>query len=432
MIFTLTPQLKTRVYALISIIALVACLPLHFSVETVLSIHKSPNALFELLTYYPNWLEQSPYTFKSFITYVLICILFYIGWLIIEEKEARSKLLYIARAVVRYRLAAAMFAMGIIKLIPIQLPPPTLSDLHTNYGDFLPWKIYYLTNSAALFHHQSYLGFIELLAASALLFRKTASIGAGLALAFLTNVILVNIAYQLNHTLLAIYLFSLAAFVIIYDIPRLFSFFFGKRKVYAAQYKPLWRTKGLSSTRYILKTGFLFVTIFFLFQVYYIKQSSPFPFFANAGLIGKSGFYQVDTFTINGKTIPATRRSEQGWQDVVFEAWNTISIADNKVKQVTILPPKGVALFDNSRYYEYAGSGGRSFYTYTVDTLTKELKLQAANGGNRTFHLHYESPADSILVLTGTNEQQDSIRAKLIKKERKYLIYEGRRKPIKI
>lgn len=426
------PQLKTHVYALISIIALVACLPLHFSVETALSIHKSPKALFELLTYYPNWLEQSSYTFKSFITYVLICILFYIGWLIIEEKEARSKLLYIARAIVRYRLAAAMFAMGIIKLIPIQLPPPTLSDLHTNYGDFLPWKIYYLTNSAALFHHQSYLGFIEVLAASALLFRKTASIGAGLALAFLTNVILVNIAYQLNHTILAIYLFSLAAFVISYDIPRLFAFFLGKQKVYANQYKPTWQAKGFSSIHYTLKTSFLFVTVFFLYQVYHSKQSSPFPFSADAALTDKSGYYQVDTFTINGQTIPVTRDSEQGWQGVVFEAWNTISIADNTAKQIKVLPPKGVALFDNSRYYEYAGSGGRSYYTYTVDTLAKELKLQAANGSHRGFLLHYESPADSILLLRGINERQDSIHAKLIKKERKYLLYEGRRKPIKI
>jgi len=429
---TLTPPLKTRAYAFISIVALVACLPLHFPLETVLSIYKSPKALFELLTYHPNWLEASSYTFKYFVTYLLICTLFYIGWLLIERQEARSKLLYIARAIVRYRLAAALFAMGIIKLIPVQLPAPTLSDLHTNYGDFLPWKIYYLTNSAAKAHHQSYLGLVELLAASALLFRKTASIGAGLALAFLTNVILVNIAYQLNHIVLAIYLFSLAAFVISYDIPRLFAFFFGKKKIYANRYKPSWQANGLFALRYTLKTGFLFTTFFFLYQVYDTKHVRIFPFPAEAGLADKSGFYHVETFNINGKTIPFTRDGQQGWQDVVFEAWNTISIADNAVKNIKILPPKGVPLFDNDRYYEYAGSGGRSYYTYTVDTLTKALKLQAADGSSGTFHLHYESPADSILLLTGTNEQQDTIHVKLIRKEQKYLIQEGRRKPIKL
>src|SRR5690606_19199876 len=43
---------------------------------------------------------------------------------------------YWIRLAVRYRLAVGMFAYGFIKLFPIQMPSPTLSDLNTAYGDF--------------------------------------------------------------------------------------------------------------------------------------------------------------------------------------------------------------------------------------------------------------------------------------------------------
>lgn len=420
-----------QLYALISIPFMAACLPLGFPYATLLRIFTDPQALLELLTYYPDWVKQPLLSIQSTVTYILTCVLFYLIWLVIENNNWRNKLRYIARAAVRYRLAAALFAMGIIKLIPVQLPEPTLSDLHTNYGDFSPWKIYYLTNSAAKAHHQSYLGLIEILAASALLHRKTASLGAGLAIAFLTNVILVNIAYQLQHTIFASYLFILAVFIISYDIPRLFSLFFLRKVARANRFQPIWSNKEIVNIRYALKSGFIMICAFFFWQVYQTRQSNQFPFPAKAGLTEKNGFYVVDSFAINGRVIPPSLNDEERWQDVVLEAWNTVSIRQHRHQSLETSAPSGVPLFDSKRYYEYAGNGGRNYYTYTADTLQRQLTLQTSDGSS-VYHLQYESPQHDILLLRGTNEKQDTIAAKLIKQHRKYLIHEGRRKPIKI
>ncbi|MEH6305472.1 hypothetical protein RYH73_07450 [Olivibacter sp. CPCC 100613] len=415
--------------ALMSIPFLAACLPLNFAFEKLRWIHKNPQVLFDLLTSYPTWLSAPLSDVRTCLIFFLVCLLFYLLWKMVPSQAIGNKLLYAARAIVRYRLAAALLAMGIIKLIPLQLPAPTLSDLHTNYGDFLPWKIYYLTNSAAKAHHQSYLGLIEILAAIALLFRKTASIGAGLALAFLTNVILVNIAYQLHDIVFAVYLFCLAFFVIRIDLARIFHLFFGKGIVHANRYRPIWHDRRLYNLRFTLKVGFVILIAFFLFQIYQAKQQNPFPFKADPGLKGIKGFYQVESFTLNNTALDAA--NEKRWRNVVFEAWNTMSIQQNLPQQVHVMPPKTIPLFDDSRYYEYAGSGGRTFYTYRADTINRQLQLRLM-GGKQNLILHYKGPTKDTLYLSGSDEHRNIMKVKLVKKNKRYLIQEGRRKPIKI
>jgi hypothetical protein len=81
------------------------------------------------------------------------------------------------------------------------------------------------------------------------------------------------------------------------------------------------------------------------------------------------------------------------------------------------------------RDYELAGSAGRQYYRYTVDTANRVLLLENKNPhylGEKGV-LHYERPLGTRIVLTGV-VGRDSVYAVLDKLDRKYLLEEARKR----
>ena len=77
------------------------------------------------------------------------------------------------------------------------MPYPSLSNLHTNYGDLFAWKLYSQT-TAINPAYESFLGFVEILAGLLILYPKTVTFGTGLVLGFLGNVAMVNLFYDVG------------------------------------------------------------------------------------------------------------------------------------------------------------------------------------------------------------------------------------------
>jgi hypothetical protein len=119
---------------------------------------------------------------------------------------------------------------------------------------------------------------------------------------------------------------------------------------------------------------------------------------------------------------------------VVFEKWATISI--KIARPIKLDPSTGDGYFANDidRNYESAGVGGRQYFAYTSDTVNKKIVLKNKNKNyvGEGFTLQYKQLNDSTIVLSGVNEKRDSISAILDKINRKYMLFEGRRKPVKL
>jgi 2-C-methyl-D-erythritol 4-phosphate cytidylyltransferase len=119
---------------------------------------------------------------------------------------------------------------------------------------------------------------------------------------------------------------------------------------------------------------------------------------------------------------------------VIFEKWATISIKIAK----PIIPDAGTGEGyhekDIDRTFESAGVAGRRYYAYTADTVQHALLLQNKNKNypNEKWQLAYQFLNDSTIVVKGVNERQDSVYAVLNRVNKKYLLFEGRRKPIKL
>ncbi|MCD0488689.1 DoxX family protein [Pedobacter sp. MC2016-14] len=406
---------------------------------TINWFHLHFHDLFELSKYQPQFFtnqEQQWYA-GSFINWALFAVLAAIGTAIWAKADTKRKeyraLYYWLRVLVRYRLAFVLVTYGFIKFFPLQMPYPSLSNLLTNYGDYFAWKIYFQTVGIAP-KYESFLGFVEILAAFLLFNRRTVTFGVGLIFGFLGNVAVANGFYDIGEPVLSTFIVVLAAFLFVYDIPRLFDLLVREVPAKANRFRYQFTSDKLKRTRLILRSVFILFVVLFAYKAYDNYTTDPYKIPHTPGLSNAYGYYRVQQFVLNKDTIPYSKTDSNRWQDVVFEKWSTLTIKVNRPVKIDFSSAEDVHEHDIDRNYELAGYAGRHYFYYDADTVKHTLSLQNKNKNHRSekLFLTYKRPNDSTIVLSGLNEKQDSIHVVLAKINKKYMMFEGRRKPVKI
>lgn len=374
--------------------------------------------------------------FVSFWNWAVVAAIAWVGavvWSALARKTlAYPGLYYGLRVLVRYRLALALIAYGLYKAFQLQLPYPPLSNLLTNYGDFYAWKIYYQTTAISP-KYETFLGAVEILTGILLLYRRTVTFGAGLALGFVGNIAAVNFYYGLGDQSYSLLLVLLAIFLFADDVPRLYQLLIREKLAIAARWRPVF-----SKTFGRLRLGVRIVTVLFIvfigIQAYGGREPAAYKLPRTPGLSNAAGSYLVTEFVVNGDTVPYAVNHPFRWQEVVFEEWSTLAVKSNRQLTIDKSTGEGYHEHDIDRNYELAGIAGRHFYHYTQDSSQHSLLLQNKNLHHREeqFALEYQRPTDSTIVLTGWISPKDSVHVTLEKLTKKYLMYEGRRRPVKI
>jgi hypothetical protein len=393
--------------------------------------------LFRLSRYLPQFIDGAQWGVGSYANWGLIVVISILGSIIwgIADKNAKeySVLYYWLRVIIRYRLAIALITYGFIKFFPLQMPYPSLSNLLTNYGDYYAWKIYFQTTGIAP-KYEAFLGFVEILAAFLIFYRKTVTFGVGLVFGFLGNVAVANGFYDIGEHVFSSYLVLLATFLFVDDFPRLYNLLISETTAYANRLIPDFSDITLYRVRLGLRSAFLVFVAVFAFKTYVNHQTDPYKVPKTPGLADAYGLYNVKHFVVNKDTIAYSKTDPQRWQDVVFEKWSTLTIKVNRPVKIDKSSGEGVHEKDIDRNYELAGYAGRHYFHYEADTVLQILSLQNKNINHREekLKLHYSRPNDSTIVLSGINERKDSIHVVLEKLNKKFLMFEGRRKEVKI
>jgi hypothetical protein len=348
-----------------------------------------------------------------------------------------DNLYYWLRVIVRYRLAIAIIAYGLIKFFPLQSPYPSLSNLNTSYGDFTRWKLFSLSLGIVP-NYESFLGAVEIVTGILLLYRRTASIGAFIILVFTGNVFISNVAYDGNEQVYSLYLITLAAFILTFDIQRLFNLLILQKPTSPNRFRPVF-SKRQRWIGYSFKTSFIFFfVILYAVKINAAVAKEQLALNNNKGLSNASGIYNVSVFRINKDSIAYSKTDPQRWQDVVIEKWNTISIRSNRSVIVDSNYAEAVGPAYANKLYEVEGSAGRHYYHYEADTINHTLLLHNRNKNyaGEKLRFHYERINDSTLSLSGINEHNDAVYVLLNKINRKYLLEvvaeTGRQKALKL
>jgi len=388
--------------------------------------------LFSLTRYTPVFFSFTGYA--NWAIAALIALLATVAYSFVPKKTEPddNKIYYLLRAILRYRLAAGVIAYGLIKLFPLQMPYPSLSNLHTNYGDFLPWKIYFHTLGIAQ-PYESFLGAVEVFAGLLLLFRRTTTFGAGIIIGFIGNAFGANLAYQIGEQVYTAYLTVIALFLFIYDLPRLYNLLVLQRYTLANPFR-----LSLDQRCAKLKSAFQITFVVFLLglaiSTYANYHNAAYKIPQRPGLSKAYGFYNVREFRLNGRILPYSDVDTTRWQNVVFEKWATISIKTARHIDIDRSRGDGFHADDLDRNYESAGVGDRRYFSYEQDSTRHLISLINKNKkySSERYRLSYQRPNDSTIILNGVNEKKDSVYAVLEKINRKYMLLEGRRKPIKL
>ncbi|RPD47291.1 DoxX family protein [Paracnuella aquatica] len=393
--------------------------------------------IFHLTRYSPK-LFTADDSFYNWAIAALVALIGVAVWTVADQRSKEyNKLYFWLRVLVRYRLAIGIIGYGMIKLFPLQAPFPSISNLNTHYGDLSSWKIFSMSLGIVP-GYQSFLGLVEIVAGLLLLYRKTATIGAFIIAIFTGNVFMSNLAYEGGEHVYSLYLISLALFILAYDAIGLYRLFGEEKAVVPKRYNPVFTAAWQQTGRYAAKAAFLlFFVVVYGFTTYSGAREDRYQFPNTPGLAGAAGIYDVAEFSINNQVLPHSATDPVRWKDVVFEEWATISIRSNRPVSLEHALVEQVAAKDEERIYELAGSAGRHYYQYSIDTQQNKLLLQNKNinyAGEKLVFQFTRTSKDQI-VLNGVSERNDSLHVVLNRIPKKYLLIEaekGRNKPIKL
>ena len=135
-------------------------------------------------------------------------------WSLVARRRSYTSWMPWWRLAIRLALAASLIEYGMTKVIPTQFPAPPLTALVTPVGNMTLSAMLWTTIGSAP-AYQIATGVVEVLSGVLLLLPWTISLGALLALISLTQVLLLNLAFDIGVKLVTTHLIAMAVILLI-------------------------------------------------------------------------------------------------------------------------------------------------------------------------------------------------------------------------
>jgi hypothetical protein len=257
------------------------------------------------------------------ITYLLLSVLACILWSYFDRKRAGyNKLLYWFSQCLVAVLACFLFAYGIIKLFPVQMSQPTLTDLYKPLGDLSPFELVWTTFGYGR-PYQVLGGVLEVFGAVLILFKRTRIAGLLLIVPVMVNIIMINYTYQVGVLITAFYIFLFTLFLLAPYVVKLSRILFTKEQVLLQH--DLYIPSNSLSTKLAGAAFVLLVSASFFFSTQYAVNR-----FQRTERINHSRkYFVVKSYIVNNDTLKFVEKDTSCWR-----MWSE-RITDGK-KYVTI------------------------------------------------------------------------------------------------
>lgn len=314
---------------------------------------------------------DTSYGWAEFYTIILLSILVAGIWTAFDKDDNRTKKLsYWLHNLVRYNLIMVSFSYGIIKLFALQMPFPSLSQMATPLGDYLPMRFSWLFIGYSE-PYQMFSGVMEVSVGLLLLYRRTIPLGLIIGMGVFTNVFLLNLCYDIPVKLYSMQIVICCLFLLLIDSQKFLNFFvFNKATIPTTGYNYRFTKKWQRTGRIVLKTVFILFSVgYTLFESYtwYSEiQAEP------KGVIPE-GVYQIKSFKKNDALTAIDPTDSLAWKDIIFEKeeWGSIKTADT-----TFRTSYGRGYFAYKPNEKKKTLAFRFRQTDTVDLFVMQYKLQ--------------------------------------------------------
>lgn len=297
-----------------------------------------------------------------------------------RNKTSYPKWNYLLVTIVRYHVAMVSFGYGIIKLFALQMWFPSLSQLATPLGEYLPMRFSWMFIGYST-PYQVFSGAAEVLVGLLLFNRKTATAGALVGLAVYTNVMAMNLCYDIPVKLFSTHLVVMCLFLVAQEHKRIIAFFLLNREAAAGTiYQVNIQRKWQRITRYVLKGLFVVLVMILPFYNAYDQYQSA----KNTGdqKPFRSGIYDVADFVLNNDTIPAVAGDSTRWTNMILH------------------PGTGGSMISSDTLFRKAY--GRSYFGYFIDTARQQVTFRwGGKNSDSLFTMRYSIPDSSTITLRG-------------------------------
>ncbi len=325
-------------------------------------------------------------------------------WSIFDRKRVSyATLHYWLCILIRYSLALTAFSYGILKVFAMQMIFPSMSQLATPLGDYLPMRFSWLFIGYSE-PYQIFSGVAEVLVALLLVWRKTSLLGTLLAIGVFGNVVMLNLSYDIPVKIYSINLLIASIFLAWQERERLFAFFVLNQTVIPSSlFEKKYEGKWKKSTRIILKAAFIIFSFGFMTKDYYDYYTE---YHQNEFRILEPiqpGMYHVELFVKNGDTIPESLVDSLRWRDVIFDYNGAGSVSAN----------------DSSLRMRY----GRAYFNYEPDSLGKILEWRLSGSESAVANFEMDLSEQGKMILNG-EKLGDSLHVVLRKMNRHFPLTE--------
>ncbi len=324
-------------------------------------------------------------------------------WSILDRKrKSYTQANYWLRTFLRYYLIINCLSYGIDKWYALQMPFPNQSQLATPLGDFLPMRFSWMFIGYST-PYEMFSGTMEIIAGLLLLNRKTITLGLLVAFVVFTNVMVLNLCYDIPVKQFSMHLVLYCVYLLVNDIKRVLDFFVFNRAVnpntiHYISFPKRW----MRITRIVLKLAFIGLFViepFFTTRAFYTsfnKGTDIRPVHA--------GIYDVAVFAVNKDTIPPIITDTVRWKDVIFESngQGSVGSTDTAFRQ---------------RYR-------RGYFNLVFDSTRQNISFKKSIASqNSIASFRYDFPDSSTIRLTGS-KGKDSLYLVLKKSNRHFQLAE--------
>lgn len=311
-------------------------------------------------------------TLRGFIAYfstaLAVASLATIVWSVIDRRRLQYRRLHAAlRVYLRYLLAAVALGYGAAKVIPSQFPPPSLIALVTPLGEFTRMRLlWHFMGTSTLY--EVFCGLIEVSGGVLLLWRRTTALGALVLAAGLTNVAVLNFAYDVGVRLNATIYVLMALALLAPDARRLANLFLLNEPVPPSDFGRSATAGWRRRVGHVVKATVVVVMVGESFRTTYVNHLDS---LLRPALYG---IYDVEEFSRGGILIPA------GGKD----RWQRFIVSEGGVTAI-----------------QWTAGGVLERYQSNDDTGSGVLTLTAQPPQSRVITLRYTKEPENRLLVAG-------------------------------
>jgi len=215
-------------------------------------------------------------------------------------------------------------------------------------------------------------GLSELVAGLLLLFRRTATLGALVAIPVLTNVVVLNFCYDVPVKLFSVHLLAMSVFLAVPELERLADLLVLRRPVAPAADRPFFRRRRWQIAAVVVEGTLAIGFTAFILHMGYVDLKEYNDSFRSP----LYGVWAVEDLKIDGRVRDAQAAEDLQWRRLVFDYPTVLSIQSS--------------------------IDSRQRYWLEMDAVHKTMALTKRGDPNWKAALAYGRPAADRLTLDGT------------------------------